>query len=87
MSLSWQNATAYILDDVEKTHKNEKLMHSFWRVYYENNTARLLSEIFALKLYAIDTRIKPNRVLFYMGNTINGKIGRELSTLNIVNGN
>ena len=48
--MSWQNATAYILDDLDKNHKDEKLMHTFWRVYYEKNTARLLSKIFALKI-------------------------------------
>src|SRR6185312_7693512 len=49
-AMSWQNATAYILDDVEKSHKGEKLMHTFWRVYYAKNTTRLLSQIFALKI-------------------------------------
>src|SRR6185436_2237464 len=49
-AMSWQNTTAYILDDVEKTHRGEKLMHTFWRVYYTKNKTRLLSEIFALKI-------------------------------------
>lgn len=65
-AMSWQNATAYILNDVEKTHKGEKLMHSFWRVYYEINTARLLSEIFALKILCkgYKNKAQPRAILY-----------------------
>ena len=64
--MSWQNTTAYILDDVEKSHKGEKLMHTFWRVYYEKNKARLLSEIFALKILCntYKNKAQPRAILY-----------------------
>ena len=65
-AMSWQNATAYILDDLDKNHKDEKLMHTFWRVYYEKNTTRLLSEIFALKLLCnkYKNKAQPRAILY-----------------------
>jgi len=67
----------------EEDYRSEKLMHTFWRVYYAKNYYLKFS---LSNFFAISIKIKPNRALFYMGNTINGKIGRELSTLNIASG-
>ena len=65
-AMSWQNATAYILDDLDKNHKGEKLMHTFWRVYYAKNKTRLLTEIFALKILCnrYKNKAQPRAILY-----------------------
>jgi len=81
--MSWQNATAYILDDVEKSHEGEKSMHTFWQVYYEKNKTDYYLKFLLSKFFAIGIRIKSNHVLFCMENIRNGKIGRDINMTNM----